>query len=247
MMRTRLALRRWIVLGSIAFSNLALQSASAQTLGEPFQPVTFSSEARSINRGGLNPLELTAEQLPSENFVETAVSPDLTPLDSAYPSLSSEQPRGPIVILPLNTPNISTEGIGTGAKPENMAFGRIPPAQPLPTGLDRGTPVFPHDKLWEPSAICHKPLYFQDTMLERHGHERFHALQPMISGVRFFGTLPLMPYLMTLHPPAEDISNLGHYRPGTAAPRLYERAPYDARALGVQTAVTGATFGLLPL
>jgi hypothetical protein len=247
MMRTRLALRRWIVLGSIAFGAATVHNVSAQTPDQPYQAVRFASEARSITRGGLIPLDPSLEQQPSENLVETAISPDLTSLDAANLPVSIQPATGPIVILPLNTPNISTEGIGTGAKPENMAAGRIPGAIPFPTGLDRGTPVFPHEKHWVPSAICHKPLYFQDTMLERHGHERFHALQPMISGARFFGTLPLMPYLMTLHPPAEDIYNLGHYRPGTTAPRLFERAPYDARAIGVQTAVTGAGFGLLPL
>ncbi len=153
----------------------------------------------------------------------------------------------PIEVLPLQVPNISTDGIGTGAKPTDSTVGRLPPPRPLPTGIDRSIEGAHHHRYWEPSGICHKPLYFQEVMLERHGHERFPCLQPMISGARFFGTLPLMPYMMTLHRPSEDLYNLGYYRPGSVAPFLRERPPYDARAIGTQTVITGAAFGLLPL
>ena len=35
-------------------------------------------------------------------------------------------------------------------------------------------------------------------MLERHGHERWCCAQPLASGARFFLTVPMMPYLMTV-------------------------------------------------
>jgi hypothetical protein len=138
----------------------------------------------------------------------------------------------------LVAPNVSVASIG-GILPEDSTQGRSPEARSLPTGFTRDTPFTLSHKVWEPASICHHPLYFQDSMLERHGHERFPHLQPIASGVRFFGTVPIMPYLLTLHPARSNIYNLGHYRTGAAAPCLIERPPYDKHALGVQ-ALTSA-------
>lgn len=152
----------------------------------------------------------------------------------------------PIQITPLTTPSISLKGIGTGSVPRDVIQGRMPPVRALPTGWDRDVVMGTSLKQWCPSAIRHKPTYFEDTMLERHGQERYPCVQSLASGVRFFGTLPVLPYLMTLHPPACDVYNLGHFRPGTSAPCLFERPPYDARALGVQTAATAGAILVIP-
>ena len=146
----------------------------------------------------------------------------------------------------LSVPNTAFQDAKDKKFPVDATEGKLPGSRPLPTGFDRTQVVSPIVKQWAPSSICHKPLYFQDTMLERHGHERFPCLQPVASGVRFFGTLPVLPYLMTLHPPQEDIYNLGHYRPGTAAPCLRERPPYDQHALRVQVLSAGAAAVAIP-
>lgn len=156
------------------------------------------------------------------------------------------QRSGPLVIQDLRVPNTAFQDSQNKNFPEDMTKGRLPGMEPLPTGTSRSAPAVPIVKFWAPSAICHKPLYFQDTMLERHGHERFPCVQPLASGVRFFGTLPMLPYLWTLHPPCEDVYNLGHYRPGTAAPCLFERPPYDQRALRNEVLAVGAAAVAIP-
>jgi hypothetical protein len=83
---------------------------------------------------------------------------------------------------------------------------------------------------WTASALCHKPLYFEDEHLERYGHMLGPWLQPIASHARFFATVPLLPYEMGLEPPHECIYALGHYRPGSCAPYYLDPIPFSARA-----------------
>ena len=42
--------------------------------------------------------------------------------------------------------------------------------------------------------------------------------QPVVSGVHFFGTLPILPYKMGVEQPWECMYALGYYEPGSCAP-----------------------------
>jgi hypothetical protein len=95
--------------------------------------------------------------------------------------------------------------------------------------------------MWKASALCHKPLYFEDEHLERYGHSWTPCLQPFVSGAHFFATLPVLPYCMGVEPPNECIYALGHYRPGSCAPYMCNPVPFSARGALIQAgAVTGA-------
>ena len=97
--------------------------------------------------------------------------------------------------------------------------------------------------MWKASGLCHKPLYFEQVHLERHGHTWGPYTQPLLSGVHFFGTIPILPYKMGLKTPNECVYTLGHYRPGNCAPYLIDRLPVTWRAIGFQTgAATGLSF-----
>ncbi len=97
--------------------------------------------------------------------------------------------------------------------------------------------------MWKASALCHKPLYFEQVHLERYGHSWGPYTQPIMSGVHFFGTLPILPYKMGLRTPTECVYSLGYYRPGSCAPYLIDSIPFTWRAAAFQTGfVTGATF-----
>lgn len=99
---------------------------------------------------------------------------------------------------------------------------------------------------WMASGVWSRPLYFEDVMLERHGHSRGHYTQPFISGGRFFGSVLILPYTMTLDPPHAHFSTLGHYRPGSVAPLVRQRPRWRNDAAAVQAAtVTGAVL-ILP-
>jgi hypothetical protein len=95
--------------------------------------------------------------------------------------------------------------------------------------------------LWRASALCHKPLYFEDVQLERHGHSWGPLAQPFVSSAHFFATVPVLPYKMGLKSPHECVYTLGHYRPGSCAPYMIEPVPISVRAALFQAgAVVGA-------
>ena len=95
--------------------------------------------------------------------------------------------------------------------------------------------------MWKASALCHKPLYFEDVALERYGHSWGWHLQPLVSAAHFFATVPILPYKMGLTPPNECIYALGYYRPGNCAPYLIEPLGTHPRAVVWQAgAIVGA-------
>lgn len=98
---------------------------------------------------------------------------------------------------------------------------------------------------WKASGACNKPLYFEDVALERYGHEWGPVVQPVVSTVRFFGDLAILPYKMGIHPPNECQHPLGYYRPGSCAPWSLKPVPLSLRGAATQAAfVTGTVFTL---
>jgi len=99
--------------------------------------------------------------------------------------------------------------------------------------------------MWKASALCHKPLYFEEEQLERYGHSFSPAIQPFVSGAHFFLTLPVLPYCMGVEPPCECIYALGHYRPGSCAPYMVNPVPLSLRGALIEGGVvTGAAVAL---
>lgn len=121
---------------------------------------------------------------------------------------------------------------------------------PFECSIDDGTPFMDRSwpqvcYMWKASALCHKPLYFENVQLERYGHSWGPCLQPIMSGVHFFGTLPVLPYCMGLKAPNECVYTLGHYRPGNCAPYLIPAVPITKRAvLSEAAAWTGGIFAI---
>jgi hypothetical protein len=116
-----------------------------------------------------------------------------------------------------------------------------------PLGQDELKPrVWPEiTYTWKASALCHKPLYFEDVQLERYGHSWLPDVQPLVSGAHFFGSVAILPYKMGLETPNECIYALGHYRPGSCAPYYIEALPFTWRAAAFQAGVvTGINFAL---
>ncbi|HEY1066765.1 MAG TPA: hypothetical protein VGE52_11670, partial [Pirellulales bacterium] len=99
---------------------------------------------------------------------------------------------------------------------------------------------------WKASALCHKPLRFEEVALERYGHSRFPILQPAISGAFFLGSIPMLPYNVGLERPGECMYALGYYRPGSCAPYLRYRLPITARAVAFEAVAVVGLAALLP-
>ena len=136
--------------------------------------------------------------------------------------------------------DLSVSGLGTGQVPEGAS-------EQLEVEAAYGRAAAFKCVHWQPSNICHYPLRFEEAMLERHGHVRFGILQPLVSGSRFFATIPMIPYLNTLQPRCESVYALGNYRPGSSAPLLRDSIPYDAHAAVVEAMAVAGFFWAAPL
>jgi len=101
--------------------------------------------------------------------------------------------------------------------------------------------------MWKASALCHRPLYFEEVALERYGHTLVREeFQPIISGAKFFLTIPILPYKMGLNPPHECVYTLGHYRPGSCAPYMVDPLPLSVRAGLIQAGVVVGGVAIFP-
>lgn len=96
--------------------------------------------------------------------------------------------------------------------------------------------------LWEAPAYCHRPLYFEDENLERHGRS-FGLLQPAASVAHFTGRGLAWPYLAGAFPHQECVYPLGRQQPGTYTPYHWYRPPVSARGALYEAAVaTGLSY-----
>ena len=119
---------------------------------------------------------------------------------------------------------------------------------PFTCSIDDGTPFTPRSwapitYMWKASALCHKPLYFEQKHVERYGHSFGPYLDPVVAGAHFFTRLPALPYCMGLKAPTECVYTLGHYRPGSCAPYMIEQPGFTCRAAAFALgAWTGGVF-----
>jgi hypothetical protein len=100
--------------------------------------------------------------------------------------------------------------------------------------------------MWKASALCHKPLYFEDEALERYGHSWGPCLDPLVSGAHFFCKLPVLPYCMGVTPPNECMYALGHYRPGNCAPYMCDPIPLSCRGAVFEAGAVVGAAAILP-
>jgi hypothetical protein len=144
-------------------------------------------------------------------------------------------------IKPINKINLNIK-----PDAEQAVKGQLPPECPLDKVAFVPRSWAQTDFAWTASALCHKPLYFEDLQTERYGHTWGPFLQPIFSAGHFFVNVPLLPYNMGVEPPGECIYTLGYYRPGSCAPYMLDPFPLSVRgALFEGGAATGLVF-ILP-
>ncbi len=148
---------------------------------------------------------------------------------------------------PLRAETIATNQIGNGKTPDSFRQNQEINEMPLPeSGSERGQPWNWSVVQWEAPNAFSYPLYFEDRMLERHGQVRFGHLQPVASGARFFATIPMLPYLITLKSPCDCEYKLGEYRSGSCAPVMIQRPPLERSAVVAEAIAIGAGIAILP-
>lgn len=235
-------------------------SVAAQT-DQPNSPRTRSEQAKAVAGGeathesGRSPTRLGGTTLVTQPPAASASRPApggelgvVPPGEIAAVSrLSGESifggeeslPRandvGRISLPPIRVVTTATDRIGNGSLPTPFSGPDADPGAPLAEQPET------RDASWNWSiyqfsaanTFSH-PLYFEDVMLERHGHERFPMLQPLVSGGRFVATVPMLPYLMTVRNPCSFEYKLGHYRAGDRVYPFVQRPPYVRKAAVVE-------------
>lgn len=92
--------------------------------------------------------------------------------------------------------------------------------------------------------FCYRPLYFEQANLERYGTRR--RLQPLWSAVRFYGTLPALPYLMVAEPANDCQYSRYAYQAGRPAPRVSELPPLSVRGGVVEAGIAVGLISIIP-
>ncbi|WP_347245834.1 hypothetical protein [Thermogutta sp.] len=200
------------------------------------------------------PAELIPPPLPEESRVagssaqksqKTAPPVGQPPVPPTPPGqLLETLPQGPIDQRPMEEQLAEVPGVGKDECPppdrlrkiteitNNIApqAGKFPVECPLQGGEFVERNWKPIVFTWTASALCHKPLYFEQVAVERYGHNLGPLVQPFASAAHFFLTVPMLPYKMGLNPPNECIYALGYYRPGSCAPWILDPFPFSVRA-----------------
>jgi hypothetical protein len=234
-------------------------------------PITENPNDGPVSRLAARPVELLA-QLPhalpaqqagglnqSEVVDPPPAPPTLVPPAEVAPAFDEPQlvdaapPQEPIQTgepLPCFVPKPMSSLTTNIAFPE----GTLPSNVALECAVDLGVMTDPRleygwaqfDFHWAATCLCHRPLYFEDANAERYGYTVSRFFQPVISGAKFFLTIPALPYKMTVDPPHECIYTLGHYRPGSCAPRRWEHLPLKLTAAAVEVGTIAGLILLLP-
>jgi len=172
------------------------------------------------------------------------------PLCAAHPQEPSDPakplPTGPAcyVAPPLSTLTVDV-ALPAGTLPENIA---AKCAATTPPVLDRrlADAWATTDYHWSAAGMCHRPLYFEEINAERYGYTPSYVFQPVLSAVRFFFTIPALPYKMMIERPRRCSYTLGHYRPGSCAPRRWHRLPLRISVGVAEAAVVVGLVFLIP-
>lgn len=123
---------------------------------------------------------------------------------------------------------------------------RCPEMQPLPTSGATTRQFALVDYQWFATNLHHKPLYFEDVVLERYGQQYPCGIQPFVSIARFGVQGIGLPYQMAIDPVWQDIYALGYYRPGDNAPELLYQVPFNMKAAAAAGGVYTGLIFLIP-
>lgn len=233
---------------SIGSANIGSAKADAQTV-VPQQAQKADETGAEQNQNyanGQTAVESNVDLIAGmiDGDVPPAVSDSIIPKvlsASERRKLGMTQGRFALPALSAASTALSDGKTGGARHPETFVqqFGQF--TEPLPeSGADRSEDWRWSWCYWSAANTFSNPRYFEDRMLERHGQECIACLQPLASGARFFGTVPMLPYLWTISNPCVREYSLGHYPAGQRVPIMLQRPPYVNSASVVETGVAAA-------
>ncbi|HVU88538.1 MAG TPA: hypothetical protein VHD36_14555 [Pirellulales bacterium] len=219
-------------------------------VGQPLQAIN-SSELR-LAPMGLPTSRVQVRPTALLNQPDAPRSPSAQPIPLPPPSetIAPASPTGPV-----SPPTYGDYGIRPiGSLTINILpkEGQVPRETDPTSTLDREFGATEYQRIplnysyyWESPAFFNQPLYFEQPNLERYGYD-WGIGQFWISGAQFFVKIPLLPYMMVVHPPRERVYSLGYYRPGSRAPYQINWPEVRLDAISMETAyIVGLCF-LIP-
>jgi hypothetical protein len=143
--------------------------------------------------------------------------------DAVFDPPAAQEPNEPLsarqeVFRSLGFRRITDLGVSIAPPP-----GRLPaPITTPPTSQEPGTAIAGLNYryslqpfYWESSALCHRPIYFEDWRLDRAGRAYRPAVQFPLSFGKYYTRFPAVPAQMVFHPPWMKIYTLGYGRAST--------------------------------
>ncbi len=203
------------------------------------KPVANATTSPLIQLADAEPLLAVLQPSPSASDLPAPITE--SPLTEQQREVEYEITEFERDVKPINKLSIQTKP-EAGELPRDYASARFAREDTVTHHMGISRAKMETLMMWEAPASCHRPLYFEEINLERHGY-KVPLVQPAISAAHFFGRVPLLPYMMVSEGHRKCHYTLGHYRPGDYAPySLYvPRLRLDASAAEVML-VAGVLF-----
>ena len=215
-----------------------------------FRPGPSQSAERYVGGSGQGTVWAIGEVQNAGHEVGRAVGHEVPQRPQPAPEVAPAPESLPLPDTPPDALGASDRPIGHVRTDIEPSAGKLPPDDARRVfadgeGIQRDLSMHrlwqPMRYCWEASALCHRPLYFEEVNLERYGYTspRLRLVQPALSGARFFATVPALPYLVSGRRPCECVYTLGHYRPGSCVP--YRRHWPELRLIPASVEAATAT------
>ncbi|MEZ6091588.1 MAG: hypothetical protein R3C05_26955 [Pirellulaceae bacterium] len=105
--------------------------------------------------------------------------------------------------------------------------------------------AIPSSVCWTAPWIAYRPLYFEDCALERCGHDHG-CYEPLVSAAKFYGRIPVWPYMIGATPPSTCVYSYGQCRPGDCSPHFFVLPKRSLRGAFYQTAAATSAVFIIP-
>ncbi|MBX7072809.1 MAG: hypothetical protein K1X71_06635 [Pirellulales bacterium] len=221
--------------------KLKVEPIVAQPQAEPGQPDPFQLQPQPDTATEEAPLPEAADEQ-----MQRAEEPEPPTTGREREEFDQELAQAPAGELPPCPKPEDAKGIRDITTDISAQAGEFPPECTLGDMPYQPRMFAQTTYTWKASALCHKPLYFEQFALERYGHSWGPLVQPFVSGALFFLTIPILPYEMGIEPPCECIYPLGYYRPGSCAPKMIYPVPISLRGGLLEAGVWVGAVALVP-
>ncbi len=193
----------------------------------------LDAEVTSAVANQLSNNSLTTEPAPRSAGVRYALADEQSSASDRTEESSRGRPANSVTQESSNKANkeaplLQTDSMIGPLKGADSLFGRLEleddlrnyaaPISTAPRADEFEVAWMPAAYTWISPAFYHKPLYFEQPNLERYGVGCARIVQPILSPIHFFGSIPLVPYKTLTHHPREKVFTLGQGRPGNCVP-----------------------------